>query len=59
MPMTLPIDMSLNLTKKLINYVPTIDVPNNDSKNVMKSLLICYNLLVQRFKYDKYQYHSR
>ncbi len=59
LPMTLPIDMSLNFTKRLISYVPTFDLSNNESKNMIKSLLLCYNLLIQRFKYDKYQYHSR
>lgn len=59
LPMTLPIDMSLNFTKRLISYVPTFDLSNNESKNMIKSLLLCYNLLIQRFKYDRYQYHSR
>ena len=58
-PWTLPIDLSLNFTKKIIDYVPTIDIPKNDSKNMLRRLLICYNFLVQKFKYDKYQYHSR
>ena len=57
-PWTLPVEMSISFTKKLIDYLPKIDVPH-DSKNLIDNMLVYLNLLIQKLTYDKYQYHAR
>lgn len=58
LPWSLPVEFSLGFTKKLLELLPTIKVSQNPS-NLVDSVLIYLNFLIQKLTYDKYQYHTR
>jgi patatin-like phospholipase domain-containing protein 2 len=58
LPWTLPFELSYKFTKKVLQLVPKIKVTPN-STSILDTLLIYFNYLIQRFTYDKYQYHAR
>lgn len=57
-PWTLPVEFSVGFTKKLLESLPKIKVTQNP-KNFIDIALIYLNFMIQKFTYDKYQYHKR
>lgn len=58
LPWLLPIEFSINFTKRFLELIPKVQVPTH-STNLLDNLLIVLNYFIQRFTYDKYQYHAR
>lgn len=58
LPWTLPLEISLNFTKRIIELIPRIQVSPN-STNIRDHLFVYFNLLVEKLTHDKYQYHTR
>lgn len=58
LPWTLPFDMSIQFTKRLIELIPK-PTTNDSSKGFIDSVLVLLHFLIQKLTYDKYQYHAR
>jgi hypothetical protein len=58
LPWLLPIEFSINFTKRFLELIPKVQVPTH-STNLLDNMLIALNYFIQRFTYDKYQYHAR
>ena len=43
---------------RVLELLPKIKVPSN-STSFLDTLLIYLNFIIQKFTYDKYQYHAR
>ena len=58
LPWTLPFDLSVNFSKRLLDILPKFTVPTS-SPGLLNMFFVYFNLLVQKLTYEKYHYHAR